>query len=156
MKTPFPPNKTAEELGIDLKRTFVVMKTQFPGKEFFQVGEIISYVGFNEEKFVKPGAIFKNHEGKVAEMFWCEIAYADGPEPEAYVPAVGDRVSLEAEIVRVYTSDRPRCDVKLLLPNITLIIVPVEDLARAKLLSRKTRKLTKEEAHPSPTKTASV
>lgn len=148
MPTPFEAGKTAKELGIDTSRKFVVVSN---GKgEIFRTGDIVKMSG-SAPFAIEPGATFQNKQGDKEIMFWRELAYADDVadpvhEEEAYQPRVGDRVSLEAEIVSVYATDRPRCDVKLLLPNITLITVPVEDLARAKLLFRAPRTLTKSEA----------
>lgn len=101
MPTPFPPNKTAEELKIDKRRKFVVVSNEY--EEGLKVGDIVTMSGC--APFAKePGATFQNEKGDEETMFWRELAYADVPEPEAYVPAVGDRVSLEGVVRSVSVS----------------------------------------------------
>lgn len=59
---------------------------------------------------------------------------------EPYRPRVGDRVSLEGEVVSVYETDKTRFDLLLDFKTpLRITIIPVEDACKLKLLSRKTR-----------------
>ena len=128
---PFEPNKTAEELGIDKTRKFVVVEREKGSSVgIFEDGEIIHFTGHG------CTALFKNDHGNEEEMRWSELAYAEenaicgfllsvseyGKQERCgngsdcpihvqkpYVPRVGDRVSAEGEIVgMMYASGEGR------------------------------------------------
>ena len=89
MPTPFPPNKSAEELGIDLKRKFVVT---YPGSGSFD--EEVIFV----EKYVPDTTVayfYKLLRHERIMLSWSWLAYADEPETEAYVPQVGDKIAIQ-------------------------------------------------------------
>lgn len=98
MPTPFPTNKTAEELGINkFARKFVIVK-DFGDINYGVIGDILSFsndVDFHD----RFQAIFYNERsGRTVVWSWECLAYADDPEPETYVLQVKDRISLEGEV----------------------------------------------------------
>lgn len=78
---PFEPNKTAEELGIDKTRKFVVVNPVYPHSDtFFRPGVKVAFV--KDTAASGKGAFFTCGDGREAFMFWHELAYAEEEGPE--------------------------------------------------------------------------
>ena len=142
MPTPFEAGNTAKELGIDTSRKFVVVKD---GHSLFQPGTVLTCLERERDDMM---ALFSDGCNRVYSVCWHRLAYAfvhAHEEPEPYEPRVGDRVALEGEVVEV--EEGGRLTVKLLPSAGEIYLYPI-DVANGvlKLLSRKARKLTKEEA----------
>ena len=137
MPIPFEAGKNAKELGIDTSRTFVVLNENGSPFEF---GEIVA-IAIDDDTEIPRFESTKT--GAKGDCFWSRLAYADETEP--YQPRIGDRVSLEGEVMEV--EEGGRLTVHLLPSAGELYVYPI-DVANGvlKLLSRKTRRLTKEEA----------
>lgn len=155
MKTPFEAGKTAQELGIDTSRKFVVVNDgwaqphPYAGHNTFRNGDLLAFLYWFS---IDEGTARFKRDSDGAEdcCLWSRLAYADDvAEPvrveEAYEPRVGDRVSLEGDVVEI--EEGRRVIVKL-QPDAGEIYVYPKDVENGvlKLLSRKTRTLTKAEA----------
>lgn len=74
MKTPFPPNKTFAELGLDKNRKFVVVDDN--GHSYFKRGDIVSWV-----KVTDTCPFFRREsDGYKAHIYLWRLAYADEPK----------------------------------------------------------------------------
>lgn len=138
MPTPFPPYRTIKELGIDTARKFIVL----PEEDAFNPGDIL--VLENDDNTRQPE--FKRiSDGETNFIALDRLAYADEQEEkkEPYVPRVGDRVSLEGEVTKVYPGARARIVFKGANNGIVMHELEVKN---ATLLSRAPRTLTKYEA----------
>lgn len=138
---PFEPNKTAEELGIDKTRKFVVVRG--PKCAFYGNGKTFTY-DEGQATGDRSAAIFYDDKGKRMIFYWFELAYADEKGPEPYVPRVGDRVSVECIVCHVESHTSTIVHSRHAgIPGGTMNVA----MADVKLLSRKPpRTLTKAEA----------
>ena len=134
MPIPFEAGKNAKELGIDTSRTFVVLNENGSPFEF---GEIVA-IAIDDDTEIPRFESTKT--GAKGDCFWSRLAYADETEP--YQPRIGDRVSLEGEIIKKYTDGTLHVEVN----NTIVVVMTKTEYSKMKLLSRKTRRLTKEEA----------
>ena len=138
MKTPFEAGKTAKELGIDTSRKFVVVEEDY--KIPLKKGDVLML----EEDDGSLCPRFRAMDDTDYWYFdWSRLAYADDvAEPEAYKPRVGDRVSLEGEI-----TESNGDDIFIRLDGgYGVRMYTQKEHTRLKLLSRKTRTLTRAEA----------
>lgn len=137
MPTPFEAGKNARELGIDTSKKFVIISTDKGDRNRgLKAGDIVTLRG--DDGSCAPFFLDKN--GETCCLYWSQLAYADEPEvKEEYVPMVGDRVSLEGEIVSV--EDGPNTAIKFVCGSIDMLcLMPSKVMKRATLLSRPTPK----------------
>lgn len=147
MPTPFEPNKTAKELGINTSKVFVIVGGEdwsddwkkSIGKRVVLAADINSI----EPCFQTEDFSLLPHGMKAGPFYWHELAYADDQEqkPEAkeqsqYVPQIGDMVQLEGRVTRV---DGELAAVTF--NNINQIMLDNTEISHAKLLSRPKPKL---------------
>jgi len=96
--TPFEAGKTAEELGIDLTRKFVMVRS----KDFaFKEGTVLHCINHSGDT---RGSNYWFTDGMCARVLdWSELAYASEQEQttEGYEPKEGDHISLELEVVHI-------------------------------------------------------
>ena len=100
MKTPFPPNKTIKQLGIDITKKFVVVST---GGTHFNLGDIV--VLSTDDDTTCP--LFKRiSDGWTSYSLLSPLAYADRKEITWDNIEVGDKIKpyLDATIVEVFTN----------------------------------------------------
>lgn len=140
MPTPFPPNKTIKELGIDTTREFVVVSKS--SGHLLNVGDILKFCV--DDNTTKP-FFMRESDGMTAWIALSDLAYADEPteKKEPYVPRVGDRIQIEGVVNGVSYSD----DFIIIFDGDKFpCITPKEVVERAILISRAPRILTKSEA----------
>ena len=108
---PFEAGKNAKELGIDVKRIFVVVKAD-PSTEAdrFTNGTIVKLSDNKDDNSSAP--LFDNLWGRKRFLRWSELAYADEPAPEPYKPCVGDRVSVKGHVVGI-SEEWQTCQVEI-------------------------------------------
>lgn len=136
-KTPFEAGKTAKELGIDTSRKFVVVE-----RSSFMEGTTVELS--KDDDSCSP--LFEDIHGNKRFMAWNRLAYADEPEP--YKPMVGDRVRMEGRINGVSITPGSWFSVEFdgCGNPIEPVVFEDDEIKHVKLLSRKTRTLTKAEA----------
>lgn len=140
-KTPFEAGKTAKELGIDTSKKFLVVREAFGIP--FKVGDII--ILDIDDNSSCPRFVFVDNQLDFWYFKWSDLAYAE--EQEAYKPMVGDRVQMEGCIRSV--SVTPGLWFSVVFngaPDEDRCVFEDDEIKHVKLLSRKTRTLTKAEA----------
>lgn len=143
---PFEPNKTAEELGIDKTRKFVVVSGN--ANLYFIKGSILIFLHDNGPEG-KLAFFQRISDGFCEYAAWSDLAYAEEEGPEPYVPRVGDRVSLEGYVVDCFDGpEKPWFRMRLGKNGcLDSIVISGEHVGKyTKLISRKSpRKVTMEE-----------
>ena len=141
MPTPFEANKTAKELGIDTTRRFIVLEDSIGN---FKKGDILT-LKYDDNSWAPWFYSNRYPQGESHVSKWDLLAYADEPEPskELYEPRVGDRVSLEGEIIIV-----DQAGIRVVFDGShNSLFTASEKIKHITLLSRKQpRTLTKPEA----------
>lgn len=161
MPTPFPADVITENLDIDTSRVFVICAE---GTRF-QKGQRVLHISHEDKRW---GGFFKSEDGAVSDfVHWYKLAYAEEPnlwpksmlgqmiENEAkaeqpYLPAVGDRVSLEGEITDLKSVIGEEMTYIHIDGGVAGFSFPIskEMLEHATLLSRKSpRRVTKKEVN---------
>jgi hypothetical protein len=137
MPTPFPPNKTAEELGIKLWDRLVMVSDK---EGVFATGDRVVVAEHPRENILVR--VYRESDGAEGWVYLSNAAYAEEPPwEEAYVPQIGDRICLEG-VVDVRESG----SVSVLFDG---TIGPAgfsrTELSKAKLLPHPKRKVTQAE-----------
>lgn len=134
MPTPFPPNKTIKELGVDTTRTFVATN---------DLGAIVKgdkFVLEQDDDTPSPYFFRVRSDGTISGVQVTVnlryLAYADDEPQEEYVPKVGDTVSLTGVITGVDPCHKSIFSVKFEGSSEPCVLED-DEYEHVKLLSRK-------------------